>query len=149
MLLYFILQKMLYPRLPSSFKMTSPDNNITHNKICSYTGVVEEYISYTYRFLMDVISRMSQIKHFHDLIFEDHQVSCSLIDASQSFAKEISRMKIFWMASRPRKPQKLHPSKICTYTDWMYNLDDLYIVKKLSLWYKLINVYSIRNMFIL
>ena len=45
------------------------------------------------------IVRMSQIQHFRDFIFEDHWVSCSMIDASQSLANEILRMKILRIAS--------------------------------------------------
>ena len=60
---------------------------------------------------------MSQIKHFHDFIFEDHQVAILFSDSCKvKFANEISRMKILQMASSLQKPQKLHPSKICMYT---------------------------------
>ena len=40
-----------------------------------------------------------------------------MIEPSQSFANEISRMKILQMASWPWKPWKLHPLKVCTYTE--------------------------------
>ena len=48
-------------------------------------------------------------KHIHSC------VSCSLVDASQSFANEILKMKILWIASWLQKAEKLHPSKICAY----------------------------------
>ena len=48
-------------------------------------------------------------KHIHSC------VSCSLVDASQSLANEILKMKILWIASWLQKAGKLHPSKICTY----------------------------------
>ena len=61
---------------------------------------------------------MSQIQHFRDFIFKDQQAFekiCSVTHDSQSFANEISRMKISRKASWLRKPWKLHPLKICTY----------------------------------
>ena len=61
---------------------------------------------------------MAQIQHFHNFIFvlENSWILCSFLISnthdSQSFANEISRIKIYQKASWPQKPQKLHPSKI-------------------------------------
>ena len=39
---------------------------------------------------------------------------------SQSFANEISRIKVFQKASWPQKPQKLHPSKITSLKNFLH-----------------------------
>ena len=69
--------------------------------------------------------------------------SILLSDSCKSkFTSEISRMKISWMASSPRKPQKLHPLKICMHTvynipqvsETVWSLTISYIVKCDSMW---------------
>ena len=67
--------------------------------MCRYSKMSTVYVEI---FEACKISRISQIQHFHDLIFEDHQVSCSPIWCKSKFANEISRMKISRKASQPK-----------------------------------------------
>ena len=56
-------------------------------------------ILHTYKFLKHVNFKDVTNSASHDLIFKYHQLLCSPIDASLSFANEILKMKISQMAS--------------------------------------------------
>ena len=72
-------------------------------------------IPYTYKFSRHLNFEDVTNQAFSQFYFL-RSPSILLSDSCKSkFANEISRIKIWQMASSLRKPQKLRPSKICTY----------------------------------
>ena len=79
-------------------------------------GSLKNLLPYMYKFLRHVNFEDVTNPAFSRWYFRGSPSILLSNSCKSKFANVILRMKILRMASWPWKPQKLHPSKICTYT---------------------------------
>ena len=92
-----------------------------------HIGLYKKVVLYTYKFWACKFQGCHKSSIFAILFLRIAKYPALRLMEAKVFANEISRIKILCIASWPRRPQKLHPLKVCTYTvgfSWnsiMYN----------------------------